>query len=201
MVGEARALDARPAQSARRAFAGRLFHIVQADRLRVYTRVPQTDASRITPQVHAEVVFTDHPGHPYPAKFLKTAEAIDQASRTMLVEFMIDNKDNGLLAGGYGEIHIALPGVASSLRLPVNTLIFRADGLQVATVDADNKTSLHTVVMGRDFGNEVEIASGIGAQDRVIVNPPDSLIGGQPVRIAEPKKDDKTDSAKETPAK
>ena len=183
--------------------AAPLFHIVQSDTLRVYTRVPQNDAARITPGTVAEVYFTDHPGKPYTATFLKSAMTVDPVSRTMLVEYTLDNKSGELLAGGYGESHFKLPGIATSIRLPVNTLIFRAEGLQVAVLGQDNKASLRKITMGRDFGNEVEVTAGIATDDRVIINPPDSLFEGQEVRVAEPKcgkKDgdaDKKDDAKD----
>ena len=175
-----------------------LFHIVQADRLRVYTRVPQNDAGRINPKVESEVVFTDHPGQTFPAKFLKAAQAIDETSRTMLVEYVIDNNDNKLLSGGYGESHFKLPGVATAIRLPVNTLIFRAEGLQVAVLGPDDKAQMRKITMGRDFGNEVEVTAGISMDDRVIVNPPDSLFEGQQLRLAEPKKDCGKDTDKKS---
>ena len=180
-----------------------LFRIVQADRLRVYVRVPQSDAARITPEAKAEVHFADHPGEAFPASFVKTAEALDPTNRTLLVEFMIDNKDGKLFAGGFGEVHIKLPAVATSLRLPVNTLLFRAEGLQVAVVDAQNHAQLRKVTMGRDFGTTVEIAAGVTAQDKVIVNPPDSLANDQPVRVITPKEsgDKKPDDAAKKDAK
>ena len=166
-----------------------LFHIVQADKLRVYTRVPQSDAMRINPKIESTVLFADHPGQPFTAKFVKTAEALDQASRTMLVEYMLTNKDAALLAGGYAESHFKLPGIETAIRLPVNTLIFRAEGLQIAVVGPDNKVAMRKITMGRDFGNEVEVTAGIAADDHVIVNPPDSLFDGQEVHVAEPKKE------------
>jgi len=176
-----------------------LFHIVQADKLRIYVRVPQNYAARITPEVAAELHLNDHPGEIYPASLVKDAGAIDPTSRTLLVEFMVENKDNTLLSGGYAEVHIKLPASDNNLRLPVNALIFRADGLQVATVDADGKAQLKKITMGRDFGNDVEVKAGLTADDSVIINPPDSLSSGQPVRVNVPqekKDDDKKDEKK-----
>lgn len=175
-----------------------LFRIVQADKLRIYVRVPQLYAARISPQVKAELHFIDRPGRVFQGDFVKTAEALDPSSRTLLTEFSVENKDNTLLAGGYAEVHMKLPTAETTLRLPVNALIFRAGGLQVATVDAQNRVRLRSVTMGRDMGNEVEISAGIDAQERVVVNPPDSLTEGQEVRVvqAEKKKEPATEGMK-----
>ena len=168
-----------------------LFRIVQADNLRVYVRVPQNYAARITPDVVAELHVVDHPGEVYKASFLKTAEALDAASRTLLTEFKFENPDNALMAGGYAEVHLKLPSVSKNMRLPVNALIFRSEGLQVGVVDESNHVALKTVTMGRDFGNEVELSSGILPEDKVVINPPDSLSDKQEVRVVAPKVDDK----------
>jgi len=125
----------------------------------------------------------------------KTADAIDPVSRTLLTQFAIDNADGALLAGGYTQVHLKLAGSSETLRLPVNTLIFRAEGLQVATIGADGKVVLKTITMGRDFGNTVEVAAGLTAEDQVVVNPPDSLATGQAVRIQTPPEKPKDNTA------
>jgi len=170
-----------------------LFHIVQADRLRIYVKVPQNYSSKITPDMVAELHFTEHPGEVFKAKFLKSADALEPMSRTLLIEFVLDNSEGKVFSGGYTEVHIKFPSADNSLRLPVNTLIFRSDGLQVATIDDKNHAVIKKVTMGRDFGNQVEIAAGITANERVIVNPPDSLQDGQEVRVIEPSDKDKKD--------
>ncbi|CAL7960189.1 Efflux transporter periplasmic adaptor subunit [Gammaproteobacteria bacterium] len=158
-----------------------LFRIVQADVLRVYVKVPQNNSARIVSGVRAEVHFVEHPGEVYKANLYGMAKNLDQLTRTMLTEFHISNTDGKLFAGGYAEVHIKLPS-ALRLRLPVNALIFRAAGLQVATVVA-GKVVLKNIAMGRDFGNEVEIKYGLSPNDVVIVNPPDSLKDGQQVSV------------------
>lgn len=173
-----------------------LFRLVQADRLRIYVRVPQNYAARITPDAKAELHFIDRPGKVYAAEFVKTAEAIDPASRTLLTEFAVDNSKSELLSGGYAEVHIKLPSNSDTFRLPVNALIFRAGGLQVAKVDADNTIHLQSVTMGRDYGNEVEISAGLTASERVVVNPPDSLSNDQKVRVIAAKEAPKTEAKK-----
>ena len=150
----------------------------------MYIQVPQNYAGAITPDVKAELHFAELPGKVYTAKFLRSANAIDQTSRTVLMQFEADNHNNELLAGGYTQVHMKLTTQGSSVRLPVNTLIFRAEGLQVATVDANNHVQLKTVTMGRDYGNEVEIKAGIQPGEPIVINPPDSLASGQVVRIA-----------------
>jgi RND family efflux transporter MFP subunit len=177
-----------------------LYRMVQSDHLRVYVHVPQNEAGDIKPDIKAEMHFPDHPGKSYPVQFFSNAEAIDPVSQTLLVSFHVDNPTGEMLAGGYAEMHIMLPSSDTNIRLPVNTLIFRAEGLQVATVDEKGRAALKQITVGRDFGNEVEVVAGVKPGEQVIINPPDSLISGEPVHIAapseakpegEPKKDDK----------
>lgn len=162
-----------------------LFRIVQSNILRVYVKVPQNDSARIVNGVSAEVHFIEHPGEAYPGEVYKanlysTAKSLDPSTRTLLTEFLINNTNEKIFAGGYAEVHIKLPSTGCLL-LPVNTLIFHAAGLQVATVVA-GKVALKNITLGRDFGNEVEISSGLSPEDRVIINPYDSLKNGQQVR-------------------
>ncbi len=165
-----------------------LFHVSQTDKLRVYVQVPENYSASITPDLTAEIFFTDHPRRGYKAKLYHAADAIEPSVRTQLIEFVLDNPGNKLLSGGYAEVHMKVPSPPTHVRLPANTLIFRSEGLQVATLDANNHALLKTVMMGRDFGNTVEIVSGIDPQEIVIVNPPDSLISGEQVRVAQPVK-------------
>lgn len=165
-----------------------LFRVVQSDRLRVYVRVPQSYSSQINRKMVADVYFDERPGQVYQATFITTAEAIDSVSQTMLTEFKIDNRDGTLLGGGYAQVHLKLPASSVNIRVPVNTLLFRAEGPRVAIVDTEHHAQLVAVKIGRDFGNEVEILSGLESGQQVIVNPPDSLLSGQEVRLAEPKK-------------
>jgi multidrug efflux pump subunit AcrA (membrane-fusion protein) len=117
----------------------------------------------------------------------RTSDAIDVASRTLLTEIDVDNQQGELLPGSYAEVHLKLPTPTSTLKLPVNALIFRTEGLQVATVNG-NHVRFVPVVAGRDFGNEIEIVSGLTGSEHVVVNPPDSLGDGVEVRVAEPEK-------------
>lgn len=164
-----------------------LFQIVQSDPLRIYVQIPQTYSTRITPDMIVTLQFSEHPGKKYPAKLLKTADAIDVQSRTLQAQFTAANKNGTLLAGGYTEVHFNMPLSTKLIRLPVNTLLFRAQGLQVATVDNNNKVKLKSITISRDFGNEVEINNGVVAGERVILNPSDSVYDGQVVHLASEK--------------
>ena len=114
---------------------------------------------------------------------MRTADSIDVASRTLLVEVDVDNRTGELLPGAYAEVHLKVPAGSPAFILPVTALIFRSDGLQVGTVQNGNRASLVNITLGRDMGNEVEVVSGLTAEDSVIVNPPDSLVSGETVRI------------------
>jgi RND family efflux transporter MFP subunit len=165
-----------------------LFRIADVRQLRLYVRVPQSYAAQITPNLIAQVKFPDRPGQVYPAKLEGTSSAIDATSRTLLAQLSVDNAKNELLPGAYAEVHFQLPAAAggTSLKLPANTLVTRGDGLSVATVDANGHVLLKPVTIGRDFGSDLEILSGITASDAVILNPPDSLTEDTLVRVAEP---------------
>jgi len=153
-------------------------------RLRVYVQVPQAYVSLIQPGSIAELNFSEQPDRRFPAKVVSTARAIDMTTRTLLTELEADNSKGELLSGAFAQVHLPLPLGLTSWRLPSNTLLFRADGLHVATVDTNNRVQLNTVRIGRDFGSEIEILSGVGPDDRVILNPADSLLSGTPVRVA-----------------
>lgn len=161
-----------------------LFHIVQSNPIRVYVQIPQTYVSNIKPDMKVNLHFTEYPGKTFPAKLYKTADAIDVNSLTLLAQFWADNPKNELLPGGYTEVHFNMPLSPKLIRLPVNTLLFRAEGLQVGVVDKNNKVVLRSVTVSRDFGNEVEVSTGLDIGERVILNPPDALIAGQEVKLA-----------------
>ena len=177
--------------------AQELFHIAQTDQLRIYVQVPETYASAINPTITAELHFAEHPGQVFPATLTRTANALDPTSRTLLVEFSSPNPNGALLAGGYTEVHLKIPTSITNVRLPVNTLIFRAQGLEVATVDAAGNAQLKPIIITRDFGNEVEVRTGVVPNETIIVNPPDSLASGEKVRIVTPAADTKTDGKKD----
>lgn len=162
-----------------------LFHIVQPDKLRVYVSVPQVYSQAAKPGLIADLTLSEFPGRPFAGKLVRTANAIDPTSRTLLVEIAVDNPTGQLFTGSYAEVHLKLPTAASAFILPVNTLLFRAEGLRVATVGSDQKIDLRQITIGHDFGSEVEVVSGLNGSENVVVNPPDSLITGETVRITQ----------------
>lgn len=161
-----------------------LFRIADTHELRIYVQVPEIYAAAAGPGLEAELHFAERPRQVFAARVVRTANALDPTSRTLQVELELDNAKREVLPGAYAEVHFKLPASAESLRLPANTVLFRAAGLQVATVDAQKRVKLKSIVQGRDFGNSIEILSGLDADESVILNPPDSLTDGAPVRIA-----------------
>ena len=125
------------------------------------------------------------PGRRFPGKLVRTAEAIDQASRTLLTEVDVANPTGEILPGAYAEVHLQLPAAASTVVIPVTSMIFRSEGLRVGVVRNDHAFMI-PIVLGRDFGTEVEVVSGLDGSEKVITNPPDSLVEGQQVRSAAP---------------
>ena len=162
-----------------------LFHIVQADKLRVYVSVPQVYSQAAKPGLIANLTLSEFPGRPFQGKLVRTANAIDPTSRTLLVEIAVDNPTGQLFTGSYAEVHLKLPTPTSSLILPVNTLLFRSEGLRVATVGSDQRVSLKAITLGHDFGSEVEVIAGLNGDENVIVNPPDSVAAGETVRVTQ----------------
>jgi RND family efflux transporter MFP subunit len=168
--------------------AAPLFHIADARRLRIYVQVPQAFAGSMQPGVRGDMQFADKPGRNWPATVVRTAEAFDPATRTLRTELQVDNADGQLLPGAYAEVHFQLAGAHGTARIPANALIFRGSGLFAATVGADNRVKLKPIQPGRDFGTEIEVLSGIVPAERIIVNPPDSLVDSQLVRVASAKR-------------
>lgn len=167
-----------------------LFRVADTEKLRIYIDVPEPYAPQTKPGITVQLRFNEHPGKNYPATLVRTARALDPTLRTLRVELQVDNSQGELFPGAYTEAHFKLPGSSSTYRVPATALIFRARGLQIATVGADNKARLRSIVQGRDFGTSVEVLSGISANDQVVINPPDSLSDGGTVRIAQPLKPD-----------
>jgi len=161
-----------------------LFHIAQAEKLRVYVRVPEPYASGIAPNQTATLTTPANPGRSFTAKVTTTAQAISTISRTLLTELEVDNSQHQVLPYSYGEVRFNSNNSTPHLVLPSNTLIFRTSGLQVGVVRADGTVELRPVQIGRDFGQTVEILGGVTPADRVITNPNDSLVDGAKVRIA-----------------
>ncbi len=161
-----------------------LFHIAQPGRLRVYVNVPEEYSQGVKVGMTAGLSLAEFPGRRFRGRLVRTADAINLTTRTLLVEIDVDNPTGTLLTGSYAEVHLAVPSQASIYLLPVNTLMFRSEGLRVGMV-RDGKAALTAVTPGHDFGEEMEIVAGLKAGDRVILNPPDSLVSGQQVQIVQ----------------
>jgi RND family efflux transporter MFP subunit len=157
-----------------------LFHVVQVDKLRVYVKVPETSSQYAKPGITADVTLASIPGSHFTARLVRTANAIDQATRTLLVELQVDNPTGALFAGSYAEVHLAIAAESEVFTLPVETLIFRKDGLQVAAVDHGHVV-MKPVTPGHDFGDHLEIVKGLDGSESVVVNPPDFLSAGDAV--------------------
>jgi len=165
-----------------------LFRVADVHKLRLFVRVPQTYAALMQPGLSADLIFPDRPGKHYTGKVDRSADAIDSMTRTLLVQLLVDNEQRELLPGAYSEVHFQLPPGAGgvSYKLPANVLLFRGDGLHVATVDAQHHVVLKTIAIGRDYGSDIEVVQGLGPDDQVILSPPDSLLEGALVRVINP---------------
>jgi RND family efflux transporter MFP subunit len=162
-----------------------LFRLSDTHTLRVFVRVPQSGTPGLAVGADADIIIPEIPGRKFPAKVVRTAGAIDASSRTLLFELDVDNAKNEIIAGSYAQVSFHDINAAPVLTLPSNTLLFRAEGSQVGVVAPDGQVELRPVVLGRDLGANVEIISGITANDRIIINPSDSLVSGAHVRVAE----------------
>ncbi|HTB89085.1 MAG TPA: efflux RND transporter periplasmic adaptor subunit [Steroidobacteraceae bacterium] len=160
-----------------------LFRVADTHKLRIYVQVPEPYAAAAKPGLEADLRFSEQPGKGYEAITVRTANALDPVLRTLQVELELDNAQNQLFPGAYAEVHFKIAGSASSVRLPANTVLFRAAGPQVAVVDAQQRIQLKSIVQGRDFGGTIEVLSGLGPDDAVVVNPPDSIVNGVTVRV------------------
>jgi RND family efflux transporter MFP subunit len=163
-----------------------LFHIAQADKLRVFVNVPEVYSQDTKPGMSADLVLSEFPGKRFEGKLVRTANAIDQTTRTLLVEIQVNNPTGTLLSGAYAEIHLKLPTPVTTFTIPVNTLLFRSEGLRIAEVGDGQRAELKQITLGRDYGSEVEVTSGLTGNESIIANPPDSIVDGQQIRIAQP---------------
>jgi membrane fusion protein, multidrug efflux system len=162
-----------------------LFVIAQIDPIRIYVSVPEVDSPSIHKGVKVDIEVPALIGKHFTGSVVRTAEAIDPATRTLNTEIDVPNPKGQLLPGSYAQVHLALNQQVQRLTLPSNALLFRAEGPRAAVVGADSKVELRPIAIGRDFGNTVEIISGLQPADAVVVSPSDSLENGQVVRIAQ----------------
>lgn len=162
-----------------------LFTLAATNTLRVFVSVPQIYSRSAGPGVAAHLTLAEYPNRRFLGKIARNAESIDPTTRTLNTEVDVDNSTGELLPGAFTQVHLTLLAKAPSLLLPVNSLLFRAEGLQAGVVRDDGKVELVSITIGKDYGTEVEVVSaGLSESDNVIVNPPDSLATGTKVRLA-----------------
>ena len=163
-----------------------LFSLAQTDPIRVYVNVPESAAPSIHAGLPAHLDLTQFPGRKFLGKVVRTAEAIDPVSRTLLTEVDVPNKTGELLPGGYAQVHLDVQITGDRLQVPVNALLFRSEGLRAVVVDADHKLHLQPLTIGRDYGVSLEVLQGLRGADWIVLNPADSLEEGQHVNVKEP---------------
>ncbi len=166
--------------------AKELFHMQAIQTLRVYTSLPQIYSQSVKRGMKVDLSFPEHVGKTYQGTLVRTADAIDPASRTLLVEIDVDNRADDLLPGSLAQVHFKTPPAGPVFVVPSAALIFRKDGMQLATVTDDNVAHLVRVIIGEDDGASVQIVDGLHAGDHVIQDPPDSLIDGEKVSLVVP---------------
>jgi RND family efflux transporter MFP subunit len=182
-----------------------LFRIATREKLRVFVEVPQDDSPSVKVGGPVELTLAERPGKRYPGTIARTANAIDPTTRTLRVEVDLDNPKGEILAGAFGQVHLKLENPTPALLVPVSALLFRSEGPRIATVAQGNKVLLLPIAIGRDFGTQIEITSGLTPDASVIDSPPDSLVDGEEVRVTPPSKEaapktPSTGTAPKTPA-
>ncbi|HET9100376.1 MAG TPA: efflux RND transporter periplasmic adaptor subunit [Acidobacteriaceae bacterium] len=162
-----------------------LFHISSMNTVRIFVNVPGVYVPEARPGVKTDIDVPGFPGRVFKGTIVRTANAIDLNTRTLMVEVDIPNPKHELLPGAYGQVHLQLPIKHPALIIPVDTMLFRSEGLRVVTVDANNHAHLQVITVGRDWGTRIEVLSGLRAQDRVINNPPDSITENEAVHVVD----------------
>jgi RND family efflux transporter MFP subunit len=163
--------------------AQQLFFLAQTDPIRVFVNVPETYSSHIRPGLGAYLELTQYPGRKFQGKVVRTAEAIDPAARSLLTEVDVPNKSGELLPGGYAQVDLQVKTPGERVLVPVNSLLFRAEGLRAVVVGSDDRALLQPLIIGRDFGTTLEVLSGLKPDQWIVLNPPDSLEDGQQVHV------------------
>lgn len=161
-----------------------MFDVAQIDPLRVYVSVPQTYAAEMKRGLKAYLELNEFPGQKVEGTVVRTADAIDPATRTLLTEVDVPNKTGKILPGAYAQVHFGMQVSGEHLTLPVNALLFRSEGPRAAIVGPDSKVHLSPVIIGRDYGRDIEVLGGVEESDKIILNPPDSLEEGEQVQVA-----------------
>jgi RND family efflux transporter MFP subunit len=164
-----------------------LFYLAQTDPIRLYVNVPEAYAPSIHRGLGAYIELAQYPGQRFQGEVVRTAEAIDLATRTLLTEVDVPNKSGLLLPGGYAQVHLQIRVQGERLRVPVNALLFRSEGLRAVVIDANHRVQLQPLAIGRDYGTSLEVLTGLKADDWIVLNPPDSIESGEEVHVNEVK--------------
>jgi len=164
-----------------------LFHVAAIDRLRVFVEVPQTYSHATKPGIKADLTLPELPGKRFPGTLVRTADSMDPTTRTLTVEIDVPNRTGELYPGAYTQAHFKIKSNQVTLIAPSSSLMFRSEGLRMPTVVNRNRISLVPVELGRDFGDTVEVVSGLSENALIVENPPDSLVEGEIVRVVQPK--------------
>ncbi len=160
-----------------------LFHVSSMDTVRIFINVPGAYVPEARPGVKTNIDLVEYPGRVFQGTIVRTANAIDVATRTLLVEVDIPNRKHELLPGAYAQVHLQLPMKKPALIIPVDALLFRSEGLRVVTVDAQNHAHLQPITVGRDWGTKIEVLTGLTQNDRIVDSPPDSIAEGESVNV------------------
>lgn len=161
-----------------------MFDVAQIDPLRVYVSVPQTYAADMKRGLKAYLDLREFPGQKFEGTVVRTADAIDPGTRTLLTEVDVPNKDGRIFPGAYAQVHFGVQVSGSHMTVPVNALLFRSEGPRAAIVGPNSKVHLSPVIIGRDYGTSIEILGGVSESDKIVLNPPDSLEEGEQVQVA-----------------
>jgi len=162
-----------------------LFFLAQTDPIRVYVNVPEAYAPSIHKGLGAYLELTQYPGQKFEGEVVRTAEAIDLATRTLLTEVDVPNKSGLLLPGGYAQVHLLVHVNNERLQVPVNALLFRSEGLRAVVIDENHRVRLQALSIGRDYGTSLEVLTGLKSDDWLVLNPPDAIENGQEVHVKE----------------
>jgi RND family efflux transporter MFP subunit len=162
-----------------------LFYLAQTDPIRVYVNVPEAYAPSIRRGLGGYLELTQFPGEKFQGQVVRTAEAIDLSSRTLLTEVDVPNKSGRLLPGGYAQVHLQVKVNQQRLLVPVNSLLFRSEGLRAVVIDANHRVHLQPLQIGRDYGTSLEVLDGLNLADWIVLNPADSIENGQEVHTKE----------------
>ena len=163
----------------------RLFYLAQTDPIRVYVNVPEAYAPSTHKGLGCYLELTQFPGAKFEGQVVRTAEAIDLSTRTLLTEVDVPNKTGQLLPGGYAQVHLNVRVSQERLLVPVNSLLFRSEGLRAVVIDANHRVHLQGLDIGRDYGTSLEVLNGLKQADWIVLNPPDAIENGQEVHVKE----------------